>query len=580
MATKRSWIAAAVIASAWLSAVTAQKVPELRINRGGPTSWASLQQIAAAGSSVFVVWQDRRSGRDDVYFSRSLDHGASWLENDLRVNTDAPGIHEHRGPQIAASGLAVYVAWLDDRNASAVYFNRSLDGGTTWLPADLRLDRGAPIGYASLQQIVAAGSAVYVVWQDRRNGRDDIYCNRSLDGGTTWLQDDVRVNTDPPAVNEHRAPQVAASGSSVYVTWLDSRSGNATYFNRSLDGGTSWLPADLRLDRGAPMGYASLQQIAAADSSVHVVWQDRRNGRDDTYCNCSLDGGATWLANDVRVNRDPPAVNEHRVPQVAAAESMVHVAWLDSRSGAAIYFNRSTDGGITWLNDDVRIDRGSPIGVASLQQVAASGSLVSVTWQDRRNGRDDVYFNRSRDGGATWLADDVRLNTDPLAVNEHRAPQIAVSESSVYATWQDSRSGSATYFNIPFGLQPYGAGKAGSGGWHPALAGDGSAVIGTMFELRVSQAYGGASAALLLGGIKTALPLLGGTILVGPPLIAPPLVLSGLPAVPGAGALSLPLMLPDDEAFVGGALYFQVLVLDPGATGGVSMSNGVELWIG
>jgi hypothetical protein len=38
-----------------------------------------------------------------------------------------------------------------------------------------------------------------------------------------------------------------------------------------------------------------------------------------------------------------------------------------------------------------------------------------VTWRDTRNGRDDIYFNRSPDGGATWLIADVRLDTDPMA---------------------------------------------------------------------------------------------------------------------------------------------------------------------
>ena len=94
-------------------------------------------------------------------------------------------------PRIAADGQSVYVIWEDFRNGtfpmvSDIYFNRSLDGGTTWLPTDVRLNVGVAPGatLALDHDIAVSGSVVYVVWEDQRNGSNgqgrDVYLNRSV----------------------------------------------------------------------------------------------------------------------------------------------------------------------------------------------------------------------------------------------------------------------------------------------------------------------------------------------------------------------------------------------------------------
>ena len=66
-----------------------------------------------------------------------------------------------------------------------------------------------------------------MTWSDGRNGswpdEADIYCNYSTDRGATWLRRDVRLDTDPLGGDASFYPEIAASGSSVYVTWEDRR---------------------------------------------------------------------------------------------------------------------------------------------------------------------------------------------------------------------------------------------------------------------------------------------------------------------------------------------------------------------
>src|SRR5262249_14586065 len=173
----------------------------------------------------------------DVYLNLSHDSGATWLPVDLRLDvSSAPGTTDALDPALAVSGSSVYATWRDGLNAipSDIEFNRSLDGGATWLPADVRLDVGDPphANFSRYPEPAASGGSVFVAWMDERDGLDDIYVNRSLDGGATWLPADRRLDLGSAKGSSSSGfPQIAALGSSVYVAYSDDRSNVALGFS-------------------------------------------------------------------------------------------------------------------------------------------------------------------------------------------------------------------------------------------------------------------------------------------------------------------------------------------------------------
>lgn len=566
-----------------VACLPAQKSPDLRIDLGTAAGafMSTSPQIAASGSSVYVVWREAFS---DICFNRSFDGGATWLSAEMRL--DAVGPSTPSDPQIAASGSSVYVIWRDDQNwpGGDIYCNRSLDGGSTWLPSAVRIDVGSPPGTGNslAPRIAASTSSVYVCWQDHRNGYSDIYCNRSLDSGTTWLAADVRLDVgSPPGAAISETPQISAAGPSVYVTWADNRNATVSgpfdiYCNASSDGGTTWLPVDVRLDAGSPPGAADSRrpQVAAEAGVVYVAWEDNRSSAPnlylpDIYCNRSLDGGTTWLAAEARLSAGRPAGSAWS-GQVAidAVGPFAYVAWSDSRNGSPpyqgagdIYLNRSLDAGTTWLSADIRLDVGSAPGSSSsnVPEIAVSGASVYVTWWNARNGTNpyygpgDIYLNRSLDGGTTWLSAVRYLNVGSPPAGDPSAPRIAASGSSVYVTWAENRSSPPwlnnhdIYFNLALGYQDYGQGTAGSGARIPTLAGSGDAAIGGRATIDLADGLGGAMGVLvhcpLLG--PAAIPLQGGTLLVNPSLLAfTPLQLAGAQGSPGAGIGSVSFLIP------------------------------------
>ncbi|MHC5064694.1 MAG: sialidase family protein [Planctomycetota bacterium] len=602
--------------------VTAQKDADVRLNTPvvGSDTCAS-PEIAALGDSVYVAWSEKRSGRWDIYFNRSLDGGATWLPTDTRIDTDLPGVANSIEPQIAVARDAVYVIWVDGRNSqSDIYFNRSLDKGDSWLAEDVRLDTDLPGAALSLDpQIAVSVDSIFVTWTDDRNGAKDIYFNRSLDNGSSWLVDDVRLDTNQAGLTDSIKPMIAAYDGMVYVTWQDSRNilfldapqgdiqdiaslgvvdaaaafvnADDIYFNRSLDSGATFMTSDLRLDTDTAGAAQSIDpQIAVVRDEVYVIWEDKRNGESDIYFNRSLNGGANWMFTDMRLDGGQPGAALSYRPRIASCGDCIAVIWLDARNGEHdVYFNHSFNSGATWLTNPVRVDTDAPGSAHSFRaEIVNFAGAVYVTWQDARNGgltKEDIYFNRSLNHGADWLASDVRLNTDAPGTAHSMKPQLAVTGNSVYVTWQDNRMGSPLpfdiCFNIPFGSLPYGEGTAGFMGYVPTLAGSDALNLGDVFTLRVKDGLGCAFGMLVVGGpgSQAALPFFDGTLFVDPVEYATPIILGGASGTPGEGEATLHVLIPLDSAFLGFNFNMQAAFIDATATHGFTLTNAVEAWI-
>ncbi len=286
---------------------------------------------------------------------------------------------------------------------------------------------------SNTRTIAAAGDILHVVWTDRRDGNDEIYYKRSTDRGETWETDRRLTEAD----YRSWCPSVAAADTMVHVVWEDNRSRDwfDTYYKRSTDRGVTWS-GDERL---STTGLAFEPSVAAAGDTVHVVWDGLPSVMPgeplEVYYLRSTDGGATWDS-VTRLTNAP--VNYAWQPAVAAAGGNVHVAWYDGRHGAAspaeVYYKRSTDGGATW-GIDSRLTNDS--AASQSVSIAASGGRVHVAWSDERDGgANEIFYKRSTDGGATWQ-EDVRL-TAPDGETSY-FPSIAAAGDRVHVVWCDDR---------------------------------------------------------------------------------------------------------------------------------------------
>ncbi|MDP7112548.1 MAG: sialidase family protein, partial [Myxococcota bacterium] len=148
--------------------------------------------IAAAGRDLHVVWWDDRQDTThehmgypprepehnfEIYYKRSLDHGATW-EEDARLTHD-DGVSSD--PTLDARGTGVYVVWVDDRSGKEnIYFKNSRDRGATWGP-DTALTTHQGRTYARRPSVaVDDQGTVYVMWTSNSPGAPQVFLSRGV----------------------------------------------------------------------------------------------------------------------------------------------------------------------------------------------------------------------------------------------------------------------------------------------------------------------------------------------------------------------------------------------------------------
>ena len=146
---------------------------------------------------VYVAWSDYRNGDADIYFTRSIDGGASW-STPMRINDDPFGNDAHQffpWMDVAPNGK-LYVGWFDSRLDPTPllspllydeYVTASTDGGLTFSPNQRisEVTSDSSIGgfvtpfIGDYSGLAATNDFVYPAWVDTRRAQEDIYTQRT-----------------------------------------------------------------------------------------------------------------------------------------------------------------------------------------------------------------------------------------------------------------------------------------------------------------------------------------------------------------------------------------------------------------
>jgi len=218
---------------------------------------ASLTAIAATEDVIVVGWTETpANGSPSIYLAESLDGGTTW---------SAPRLLEAGGTalSLAADDGTVVAAWsIGDETRSEIHF-AARDVATGEWPAPRRIDGSdaAPLWPA----IDISDGQVWVMWRDNRSGPYQVYLRRSVDGGVTWLEEQVmaRPNTGDPTV---------CAGENGTV-WLAYHGRGDISVVRSTDGGETF---------GAPVvaGHGWFARLSCDDGGAMVLGWEQSEGMD------------------------------------------------------------------------------------------------------------------------------------------------------------------------------------------------------------------------------------------------------------------------------------------------------------
>ena len=410
------------------------------INLSSNTGTATQPRIAATSSNVFAVWTDNTPGNSQIFFAKSTNGGATFGSVINLSNSNGIALV----PQIAVSGSNVYVVWHEYRAAVDnydIYFAKSTDSGATFSSS---INLSSTTGMSSNAQIAVSGSNVYVVWMDSTIGNGETYFKRSSDSGATFSSTINLSNNSGSTGGGNSFPQVAVTGSYVYVLWGDDTGNygsNEVRLLRSTDGGVKFGSV-INLSNTATSASDSPQMVVSG-SSLYVAWKEllpipNSPGSYSYHImyKRSTDNGSTFGS-----VLDLSGNGNYDKQQIAVSGTNVYVIMHGGTSGVTeILLARSTDGG-TRFGTLINLSK-TASSLSRFPTIAVSGSNVNIAWVETLTSpttNNEIYFVRSTDGGSTWKP----ITNFSGNVGSSEDPRIATnpSDNSIYAVWRDVTPG-------------------------------------------------------------------------------------------------------------------------------------------
>jgi hypothetical protein len=332
--------------------------------------------------TLYAAWQAREpsSGEKSVVFRRSDDAGETWGEEHA-INSQPTSFI----PAMAADpDGAVYVAWTDERaHKRRVFFNRSTDRGATWLEQDRNLEGGdADAGGTVAVDIASDGQGrVLVVWERQGNDGRSIQAVGSSDRGTTW-QPIARIDDDEPGRYSATGPRVAFVAGRAVVIWTAAATNKVArvWSDSSSDGGATW-GTDVRVYE-AEGGVPANVDLVAAGGVGHLVFSIGPYSGDWHIYHTRTGADGAWQATGEAVPRVTRGEGRFANPRLAAdGEGRVAVAYVGGRD--RVLLNTSSDQGEHWGDGRVLYELTEEQKGATVRypQVSIGGGAAYVIWE-------------------------------------------------------------------------------------------------------------------------------------------------------------------------------------------------------
>lgn len=340
-------------------------------SRGTPLSSPGSESLCPSVTSVgegtvAAIWSGFEGDSYQVFFCAGNADEGKWDSARVIVARDSDCLF----PVAAVIDSTIYCAWIQSVGEQQGYivFTRSLDTGQSWESPQAI---SGPQPRTTSVRLAASGSTVHLIWTDARVGIPTLWYAVSSDGGDSWSSH-LRITSQETYC---WYPDLAASGSGVYLVWEDWRHDTPeVYFACSLDRGETWRPA-------FPLSWvdkvaAERPRVTAIDSRLDVVWQEDPGDGSRVMHSYSNNRGGSWFTKPVTAG-----AADIRLPVLAIHENRLLLAGQADISGVErIYLLESPDRGTTWSEE---ASFTSPGGAWSgLPALTCSGTHALLAWTD------------------------------------------------------------------------------------------------------------------------------------------------------------------------------------------------------
>lgn len=326
--------------------------------------------VDSKGNFYFFHLSDPTNGSGD-YSSEKLDRivvqssgdgGLNWSEG-ASIGFNHPKDQDKEWPAVDGKGN-LYVTWTQfdkygsaDANClSTILFSKSRNGNKWSDPMELSQTPGNCMdddGTAEgAMPAVSTDGKIYVAWSNQ----NQIYFDRSFDGGAMWLRNDLVVAQQPGGWNLevpghdrcNGMPVVAVNNSKtmfaghVYLLWADQKNGpddTDIWFIRSANSGDNWTqPLKVNNDGKGKHQYLAWMTVDQTTGYIYVIFYDRREATDsstEVYLAFSTDNGTTFKNVKISENAFTPTEGSFfgDYTNIAAHKGIVTPIWTRMDDG-------------------------------------------------------------------------------------------------------------------------------------------------------------------------------------------------------------------------------------------------------
>ena len=308
----------------------------------------------------------------------------------------------------------------------------------------------------------------------------------SSNGGLNWTGGILRSNVARPSGD----PVILVDTSGNFHFLQNSNYAvNPRWWDRELimkstNGGMNWsngeaIGFDSLTVQDKPWGCVDFSN-SPYGNSIYVTWSRFSEYRNPTPLDSSIimfsrsvNGSQYNWSSPVRISQlsgnafDSSNTVEGAVP-CTGPNGEIYVSWSGPKiryQQYGIFFDRSTDGGNTWLNNDVYVAdqpggwdifipnlfrcNGFPITACDVSNGPYRGNIY-INWSDQRNGLNDcdIWLVKSTDGGNSWNQAK-RVNNDPPGKQQfYNWMTIDQVTGYIYVVFYDQRSSTALTANV------------------------------------------------------------------------------------------------------------------------------------
>lgn len=324
---------------------------------------------------------------------------------------------------------------------SAIFMNKNLSVNT------------APQNEPSIRISRVNPNYVVAAWRDFRLGYIEpaivrrIGYTYSTDGGSTWAPSQLLPDPNPDHTSQSDPVITTDSQGSFYISSTSRKP--VTGYNRdmllykSTNNGQTFFLHSIAVPGSGGAGedkewiFCDPVMTNTTYDNIFISWTSF-GPQPGIKFRKSTNGGLNW-SSTVNIGDNTSGQGSNIC---SGTGNQIYVVW----DAGGIRFDKSTNGGTSFGSDyqlsNVSTTNGFPFICCDYSNNSTRGN-VYVIWDDMRGGNSDVWFQRSTNGGANWLASPVRVND--VTTNNQYWPVIQCDNNGIlYAMYYDTRAGATT----------------------------------------------------------------------------------------------------------------------------------------